>query len=167
MTELKVGELYNVPCAEIVMEQGRNYFIPVIGNLHNDTAFGFPHEHYHIDGRFQLDPRTRHHFNLNEGYTSAVILPGEKKDYLFKGIVAREMLCIRVQTGLAIPKEPTERQRPKVELYRAWYESFLGHQCAGRKCPHLGTEMLESNGRLVCPLHNLTADIGTGKIIEA
>lgn len=42
----------------------------------------------------------------------------------------------------------------------------MGSYCKGRKCPHLGTAMLEKGGVLVCPMHNLTANVETLRIIE-
>lgn len=47
-----------------------------------------------------------------------------------------------------------------------WYNSFLGKSCAGKKCPHLGTTMIEQEGKLVCPLHKLQGCLKTLKIIE-
>jgi len=165
MTDLTVGNFYDVPCAEILMSDGRNYFIPVFDLLHTDKQFGFPHEHYHIDGRFHVHPRMHHEFSLHAGHTSAVIVPNGQ-GYKFVGIVTKNVKCERLQTGIVIPQQPTEKQRPKVDLYEKWYQGYVGITCHGRRCPHLGTEMLEKNGKLVCPLHNLTADLQTLKVSD-
>jgi len=165
MTDLKVGEFYNVTCAEIMMDDGRNYLLPIFDNLHADKQFGFRHEHYHIDGRFEMHPRMKHEFNLQSGHTASVILPQGGKHYLFIGIVSQELKCERITTGLAIPKSPNEMQRTRIESYNKWYESYIGKICEGRKCPHLGTNMIEIDGMLVCPLHNLTAKLSDLQII--
>lgn len=165
MADLMIGEFYNVTCAEIMMDDGRDYFLPIFDNLHADKQFGFPHEHYHIDGRFYLEPRMKQFFELEDGHTAAVIRPDGTKHYLFVGLVEKKLKCERLATGLAIPKSPTEDQRSRIESYNKWYESFVGKKCEGRKCPHLGTDMLENDGKLVCPLHNLTAGLADLKVI--
>ncbi|WP_425438149.1 Rieske 2Fe-2S domain-containing protein [Mucilaginibacter yixingensis] len=48
-----------------------------------------------------------------------------------------------------------------IEKYHAGYKSFTGQVCAGRRCPHFGTEMLEKDGTLVCPMHGLKANPAT------
>lgn len=148
-----------------MMDDGRDYFLPIFDNLHADKQFDFPHEHYHIDGRYYMHPRMQQVFDLQSGHTAAVILPKGTKHYTFIGIVTEKLVCVRLQTGLAIPQSPTEKQRSRIDSYNKWYESYLGKKCEGRKCPHLGTEMLEQDGKLVCPLHNLTARLSDFKII--
>jgi len=149
-----------------MMDDSRIYDIPLFDNLHADSQFGFPNQHYHIDGRFYIHPRMQHEFSITSGHTSAVIVPEKTKSYKFIGLVIKNLKCERLKTGLIIPEHPTEKQRPKVEMYEKWYQGFVGKTCEGRKCPHLGTEMLEKDGRLVCPMHSLTADIITLTIIE-
>jgi hypothetical protein len=54
-----VGEKYVVPYAEIIMDDGRYYDIPIFAHLHADAQFGFPHQHYHIvDGLCTLRKRS-------------------------------------------------------------------------------------------------------------
>jgi hypothetical protein len=168
LTNLKIGEYYWVTCAEIMMPQpdGRIYYIPVFDHLHVDPQFGFPNQHYHIDGRFEMEPRMRHQFQLKDGHTSAVIVPDVISAYSFLSIAVQKIRCERLETGLCIPQEPTEKQRAKIDQYENWYKGFVGKFCAGRKCPHLGTTMLEKNGFLVCPMHELTADPVTLKVME-
>lgn len=165
MIELIVGQYYDVPCAEIELDDSNHYFIPIFDLLHADKQFGFPHEHYHIDGRFHMHPRMQHQLSVQSGHTSTIIVPSETNFYKFIGLVIQNLRCERLKTGLIIPYQPTEKQKPKVDLYKNWYAGFVGKICEGRKCPHLGTQMLEKNGKLVCPLHNLTADIKTRKVI--
>jgi hypothetical protein len=104
-------------------------------------------------------------FDVQSGHTASVILPQGTKHYSFIGIVNKELACVRLTTGLAIPHSPTEKQRSRIESYNKWYDSYLGKICEGRKCPHLGTEMLEKDSKLVRPLHNLTARLSDFKII--
>ncbi|MBD1385834.1 hypothetical protein IDJ75_11135 [Mucilaginibacter rigui] len=161
------GETYEVPCAELIFPPDRRvYYIPIIDHLHADVQFGFPDKHYHIDGRFEIDPRMRQHFRIVEGFTNCVIVPDEKNNYTFKKITTRIVKCICPTTGLSFPEHPNEKQQAKLGLYQVWYQSYLGKICEGKRCPHFGSEMIEINGRLVCPLHNLTADLETLKIIE-
>lgn len=164
---LAVGAYYWVPCAEIMMPapDGRIYYIPVFDHLHADPQFGFPDQHYHIDGRFEMDPRMKHQFNLNDGHTAAVIVPEVTSAYRFLSIAIQKIKCERLETGLAIPQNPTEKQQSKIDQYENWYDGFIGKSCSGNKCPHFGTTMLEANGFLVCPMHKLTADPETLKVV--
>lgn len=142
------------------MDDGRAYAIPIIDHLHSDAQFGFPHQHYHIDARFYMEPRMAHHFALSEGETASVIVPGAST-IKFEVVEQRSVECVSQFTGLAIPRNPNERQIEQLSLYSQWYDSYLGRKCEGRRCPHFGTEMLDISGELVCPLHKLTADINT------
>jgi len=53
-TELVVGKMYNVRCAEVknMFNHNTYAFVPVIGEKHKDPQFGVNFQHYHIDGRF-------------------------------------------------------------------------------------------------------------------
>jgi len=133
--------------------------VPVIGQAHTDQAFDFPHHHYHIDGRFDIHPRMKHRLQIQDGYTATIILTEGSNRYDFNGISKQKLICRQAHTGLAVP--------PGSKKYWKWYESYIGHSCAGRKCPHLGTEMLDQDGKLVCPLHGLMADALTLNIIPA
>ena len=163
----RIGEFYDVPCAEIMMDDGRVYAVPVFDHVHADLQFGFPHQHYHIDGRFHLHPRMQHEFSVKRGYTSVVLVTEDTKGYRFVKVNIKKVMCERLTTGLDFPKgELTDRQQVKLGLYDEWYKTYLGKKCEGRKCPHFGTEMLEHKGVLVCPMHHLTADPDTLEIIE-
>jgi hypothetical protein len=167
MMGLKVGEYYKITCAEIMMKgDGGIYHIPVFNHLHADPQFGFHQKHYHIDGRFYVHPRIIHQFSIKDGYPAAVIVREYGGTYTFVRVIVKEIQCVRVETGLMIPDSPTKEQKPKVDLYDRWYQGFVGQICAGRKCPHLGTDMLEKDGKLVCPMHNLMADMQSLKIIK-
>lgn len=157
--DLTVGELYKVPCAELRWDDGRIYYIPVIDHLHADAQFGFPDQHFHIDGRFEMEPRMRHQLKVADGYTSSVIVQ-QCSLYELIGISKRLVKCTGTTTGLRLPGTGEN-----FELYQSWYQTYVGKDCKGRRCPHFGTEMLETYGRLVCPLHHLTSDAGSLKII--
>ena len=164
--DLKIGEEYWVPCAEIMMNDGRLYYIPVLDHLHVDPQFDFPHEHYHIDGRFYIHPRMEHQFQIEKGWTSSVIVPETSTSYRFLSIAVQYIKCERLSTGLVIPTKPTDSQRSKLAKYEEWYHGYIGRICKGRKCPHFGTEMLEKDGVLICPMHGLTADSATLIIVQ-
>jgi hypothetical protein len=165
--EFQVGEYYWRPCAEIMtIPDGRVYYIPIFDHLHSDVQFDFKEDHYHIDGRFEMEPRMKQQFNCWNGYTAAVIVPEHSSSYSFLSISSTKVKCERTQTGLKIPDCPNEKQLLKVKKYHSWYKSFIGKSCEGKKCPHFGTEMLEKGGYLVCPMHGLTADIKSLVIID-
>ena len=162
--ELVLGQIYEQSCAIVKTFDGKEYAIPVFAHLHADPQFGFPHEHYHIDGRFYMEPRMYHQYHLQHGFTNAVI-KREGQEPKFLRIEVRQVRCIRKETGLSFPTNPTDRQRDNLENYDRWYETYIEKSCQGKRCPHYGTEMLEKNGLLVCPMHHLTADVQTLKII--
>ncbi|WEA01708.1 hypothetical protein [Mucilaginibacter sp. SJ] len=164
--EFKIGQKYEVDCAVLEWkEDGIIYYVPVFDHLHADPQFGFEYEHYHIDGRFEMHPRVRHWFNIKYGYTLTVIVKHDMGSYNFKGIIQQSLKCEWERTGLLFIKQPKEKQRENLKSYETWYESFVGRSCKGRRCPHYGTEMLENNGQLVCPMHHLTADLLTEKVM--
>lgn len=163
--EYEVGQAYEITCAKIRMkEDGRVYAIPVFDQAHTDTQFNFPHRHYHIDGRFEIHPRMKHRLNIEGGLTRTVILPDGSNTYDFAGLVTHTLKCERVETGLSFPGHTTSPEG--LALYEQWYAAYIGSYCRGRKCPHLGTNMLENGGVLVCPMHNLTANGETLRVIE-
>lgn len=43
----------------------------------------------------------------------------------------------------------------------------VGKSCKGKKCPHFGTTMIEKDGVLICPLHNLKGSLKTSKIVKS
>lgn len=155
---------YVRPCAIIRMDDGREYAIPVFDYRHTDPQFGFPHEHYHIDGRFYLEPRMGHEYQVHAGHTAAVIRVEDQRPKFLR-IEERAVRCVHSDTGLLFPGMPTKKQQGNLERYARWYASYIGRICAGKPCPHYGTEMLEKDGRLVCPVHELTADPETLRII--
>jgi hypothetical protein len=165
-TVLTVGKSYNVLCAQL-RTYGKNYmYVPVIGIEHKDVQFSVNWDHVHVDGRFALD---NHLLCIVDGKTNTIIDVSNSRNVRFPYVkyVVKKMKCLRLETGI-IPPNPNytnhlgERQGLK---YWEWYGSMVGKSCRGKRCPHLGTKMLECNGVLVCPLHNLEGDIKTEKII--
>lgn len=162
----EIGKSYEVTCAELQWKgDGLLFYIPVFDHLHADPQFGFPHEHYHIDGRFEIHPRMRHWFKIIDGHTLTVIVKNNKGSYRFLKLVKRRLRYERTATGLLFSQQQEEAPTENLLKYREWYKTFVGSSCKGRHCPHYGTEMLETDGLLVCPMHHLTADLGTMQII--
>ena len=156
-TILEVGKFYYVKCA--IMSNGeREYFIPVIGEAHNDNQFGFKDKHLHIDGRFTT--RQNHsELDINkEGLTNHVCsFDPSRSLFTIKEIVIKRLKCKRLTTGINPPnrKKLDWLGRKIKSKYYDWVDTMIGKSCKGKKCPHLGTMMLEKDGMLVCPLHNL------------
>lgn len=159
-TVVEVGKYYLVPCAK-QSNNGAVWFTPVIGPEHADKQFVFTKKHYHIDGRFSGPEQ-----GVNEnGRTNLIICTEtDKMEWplnirKFEGIEWKRRKCKRLTTGIIIGGTPP--------LYKEWYKSYVGKSCAGKRCPHLGTQMHEApGGKLVCPLHNLIADKETEIIIN-
>lgn len=159
-TVLEIGKFYNVKCAEVKNGFNHNTFcyVPVIGEKHKDPQFGVDWVHYHIDGRFSTE---KDYYDVDSlGRTNRVLsaVPIEKwqSDYVFK-IVVKRRKCRRLTTGLIPPSHANK--------YWDWYKTMVGKSCAGKKCPHLGTAMVEIEGQLICPLHSLIGNLKTNKII--
>jgi hypothetical protein len=160
--DFTLGISYSIPCALLRWrDDGQLYHVPVFDHFHADPQFGFRHKHYHIDGRFDFHPRVKHFFELTEGKTLSVITRTSKAYELLK-IESCLLLCVRNETGLNFANASKN-----ISKYKNWYAGFVGQECKGKRCPHYGTEMLEQNGKLVCPMHNLIADAKTLLIIPA
>lgn len=157
--DLIIGKVYEVTCAELRWDDGRIYYVPVIDLLHADPQFGFPYEHFHIDGRFEMEPRMRHQLHVVDGRTSTVIVT-RCKNYELQGIVKRPVRCTGTATGLRLPESGQN-----AVLYADWYAGYVGMTCKGRRCPHFGTPMLDQGNRLVCPMHHLSADPESLKVL--
>lgn len=167
-TVVEVGKTYYVRCALRRNEWGGKYFVPIIGELHNDKNFGIDAFHYHIDGRFCTRKQMEIHGVCNEGKTNYIIREPHDQYYelwLTYKIAYIRMVCRRTGTGLNIKWEEKGKANSIFKRYFRWYDSMVGKSCAGKRCPHLGYTMKEEGGQLVCPLHNLKGDIKTEKII--
>ncbi len=159
-TVLQVGKFYKVRCAKMQSHSGTYNYIPVIGSIHSDPQFGTHYRHIHIDGRFV---GTSSYFWIDEGITNHIIfVDGEVNGFnKFVEFVVKRRKCHRLITGI----RPPNPKNGGLDYWK-WYKSMVGKSCKGRRCPHFGTVMHEQDGKLVCPLHNLTGDIETEVIIS-
>lgn len=167
---LEVGKWYSVAHARIEMcwHTKKTFDIPVIPFLHRDAQFGADFNHYHVDGRFSNPLPLRFSIDENGMTNCAVIVDFPKQDfrngyreYIVLEIVYKRRKCKRLTTGVKPPiNQGSWSQTPNApSLYAKWYNSMVGKNCKGRKCPHLQTTMIELSGELICPLHNLRGDI--------
>lgn len=158
--KLVVGKKYLVAHAELYNTIiNTTEFLPIIPNLHSDNEFSEEAKlpHYHIDGRFGMTKALRESFRVRGGYTNNILcLDYNTKEYQydFKGLVFKEKTCLREQTGI----KPPFSIMPSNNSYNVWYDGMIGKSCAGKRCPHYGANMIEVDGKLVCPLHDLHGD---------
>lgn len=163
--EYEVGKFYNVRCAKLLYGHGGfREFVPILGEVHKDIQIGVSWKHIHVDGRFNSS------FVNNVGLTNQILQYDKIEGFesYFTEIVFKRRKCIRAMTGLCPPNR-YERDifgNPKAEKYYTWVDSMIGKSCKGKKCPHLGTEMLVRDGKLFCPLHNLVGNIEKEIIIK-
>jgi hypothetical protein len=158
LNKLEVGEWYLVAHAVYYdKDRKRKYQLPVLPHLHSDPQFSVPVSHYHIDGRFPMHADLINGYDIVLGVTNRVFYPGSSEVKLKKR-------CQRVTTGINPPIEAMVDLNKK--SYIEWYKSYIGKSCKGKKCPHLGANMIEVNGKLFCPLHDLHACPKTEVIIN-
>lgn len=164
-SKLKAGSFYSV-CHAIISHDGKTYYVPVSPLKHKDPQFGGSGallDHCHIDGRFPMDKFCKDLFDLDsKGRTNSAVFFGIPQ-YTVLQLVYIRARCIRKTTGVKPPKISPWTQGPS--NYMEWYNSMIGKSCAGKKCPHYGTTMIEEKGKLICPLHNLTACAKTEQVI--
>lgn len=157
---LVVGKFYLVPCAKLVKRFSpfKTIFVPIIGIKHKDVQFGVDYNHYHIDGRFSKIGDVYGVDSL--GKTNGIIDSDNEKyiAYITEEIVFKKLKCKRLTTGIKPPDNSGK--------YHTWYKTMIGKSCAGKRCPHLGTMMLEEDGVFLCPLHGLIGDHKTNKIVS-
>ncbi len=157
---LELGKWYLV--AHAILYKGQGTLVPVHPLHHKDVHFSIKVPHFHIDGRFRIPSGIRTSFFMTGGRTNNVIMTEEQKDsgefFPNVTIVYRRRKCIRLETGVRPPKT-------KSGMYWDWYGEYVGKSCKGKMCPHLGTVMVERDGRLECPLHGLIANKETKRII--
>lgn len=167
-TTLVVGKIYNVQCAKMVSKYNPElfYYMPIIGIPHTDKQFSVVHHHYHIDGRFTGFYERRTGIIISDkGYSNNICVIDDKiggGEYRCKEVVVKRKKCKRLTTGI-LPPEIIASSNSGV--FYKWVKEMKGKSCKGKKCPHLGTKMLEVDGELVCPLHNLLGDKKTEVII--
>lgn len=158
LSNLQIGKFYNVRCAKVKRNFKKKFvLVPIIGDSHIDSQFNITFEHYHIDGRFTA---RNSFYNVDSLGRTNKIIQLDKSDRWFDSvekIVIVRKKCLRLTTGINPPANSFK--------YNKWYDSMIGKKCEGKKCPHLGTEMLEANGQLVCPLHNLKVSLTTNLVV--
>ena len=158
LSNLEIGKFYNVRCAEVQRHfNKKSVLVPIIGDSHIDAQFNITFEHFHIDGRFTA---RNSFYNVDSLGRTNKIIQVDKSDRWFdcvSKIVIAKKKCLRLTTGINPPRDSFK--------YNLWYDSMVGKKCEGKKCPHLGTEMLEVDGKLVCPLHNLKVSLTTKLVV--
>lgn len=148
---------------------GKETFIPVFAHKHEDK-FNSLGEHYHIDFRFVNFVKTKHFFyktakEYRKSWADAISLDTDhywNNTHWLNGLVKKEMPCIDSLRVLNLDKYDFGDD----SRYRDFYLEQIGKSCAGKRCPHYGTQMVEKeNGLWQCPLHGLVGDPLSQKII--
>lgn len=167
-SELQIGKLYYVRCAQIQLETDKIISVPILGEKHTDIKFGIYFFHYHLDGRFIGDDIHSRYAVDDLGRTNTIIDVTGDNLHVFKGIEIKRKKCVRLTTGINPPPPGSRNYKGKntTKKYYQWYESMVGKSCKGKICPHRGTTMQEINGQLVCPLHNLRGSVESEVIIK-
>ncbi|EMO53906.1 hypothetical protein [Leptospira noguchii] len=163
----EIGKYYKVPCAELIGYKDKRFFVPVNGPEHSDPQFGASPNHYHVDARFTSNLLNQQ-FYIQSGFTNKPIWVDKKniifeKPFYFRRIVFKHKLCRSDVSGILGPN-PSNRPA-EFEKYQTWAKGFLGKKCHGGKCPHYGTEFIETNGVRYCPLHGLRTDKESSEIV--
>lgn len=173
---LSVGGFYTVAHCLVEFADGVTELVPISPLLHADKAFSPAPAHYHIDGRFQHTKR----FKVRDGKTqNAVFTPGTANlinngglhhynafngiIYTIKELVWIRKVCVRLTTGLQFITFDGDLAKPLDFI--AWEQSMVGKSCAGKRCPHYGTVMIDTGDKLVCPMHGLIGSKETETII--
>ena len=163
VSQVQVNKFYLVPHIQINItsyDRELDLLVPIIPKWHNDKKdFGFPYSHYHIDGRFIKDySQLAVIYNVSNGKTNVVLT--NEGDYSFfneNEIHYLKRKCIYPEAGL------------DTCVYYAkpdFVKKYVGKSCKGRKCPHWGVTMQETNGKLLCPMHGLKGCIEKEVIID-
>jgi hypothetical protein len=166
-----VGKYYLVQCVRGKW-RGMMGDWPVMGSKHDDARFlNFPQRHYHLN-RFFLD---------DESATAAAATPlGEFQRETPNGAWMRgypennplpppNLRRLRCRRSEVVPF-PTDRTVEK-PAWTSMYSHYAGHQCKrghGWICPHKGLDLGPiapgPDGLIMCPLHGLRVDAGTGVV---
>ncbi len=163
-SEVTKGKYYTVVHAVLrdlkpVYDEPDFILVPVFPFLHKDPSFSTQPEHYHIDGRFKFN---NDYFEINNGITTNAIflnLPEERAWNKFVKLVYVRKKCVRLSTGLdVVTKNPHK--------WIEWYKTMEGKSCAGKRCPHYGTKMIDRGDHYFCPMHNLIGCSKTEKILN-
>ncbi len=161
VSKLVKGKMYLVAHAHIINKISDHHWadIPVIPIPHKDEAFApLVSEHYHLDMRFGMPTYVKHKYCIQDAKSNHPVLIEDWFAYYVEKIIYLPKRCLRLNTGLNPPQDAVK--------YNNWYKSMLGKSCAGKRCPHYGATMIEDNGKMYCPMHNLHADPLTLKVVE-
>lgn len=160
ISNLVIGKKYLVSHAEMKKnyQNNFNFYVPVLPHFHQDGAFSPAPEHYHIDKRFSLSQAAKSALTLPSGKLTEIVINSTWETCT--GIKFFVRKCLRLDNILTIPDSP------KGDKYREWYQQQIGKSCAGKHCPHYGTTMIEVEGKIYCPMHNLHADPITLKVVN-
>ena len=180
------GRFYMVPTIRYRWN-GYDGIWPVIGPKHEDAEIiGFPHQHYHVDGRFltkrQWDQAGGNdiirQFGLDILTVAAIsALAGSPLTQRTKDrtgnephppVVYRRRMCTRARIDYLHEDAPPVYDMAFFPKLRAAYkDDCLRATDAGWVCPHRGAHLgsIKPNdaGVIVCPLHGLEWDAVTGK----
>lgn len=163
VSKVEVGKFYLVAHVSVkldYLDREHEMYVPIIPKWHNDKKdFNFPYSHYHVDGRFiKNHSKMAIIFNVADGKTNHVLTNEEnynffdenKIHYLKRKCIYPEV-CLDTCIYYAKP---------------SFVKKYIGKSCKGRKCPHWGVTMQETNGKLLCPMHGLRGCIEKEVIID-
>lgn len=153
-----VGEFYLVPCVSVDKSFGRDGYLPVMGDFHNDPELNVTDTHIHLDRRFMTDDEVKK--SLGKDSQDDGILVVWAKTYnserkKFK-IVERKMQCIR--------------EMPNIEgIQFVLEEIYKDTKLNCSTCPHrkfdLSSLKPDEHGNVVCPGHGLQWNLKTGCVV--
>jgi hypothetical protein len=123
------------------------YDEPIFPIYHSDPQFAKAADilHYHKDGRFRKGIHFSNSIVSNADVDLSEVFYIRKK-------------CVSAVCGLYMPQEQ--------KSWLVWQKSMVGKSCKGKKCPHRGAMMIEVDGHLFCPMHNLVGCAKTEKIVD-
>lgn len=155
-----VGQRYWVPCVLNPDHDGRYFWVPIIGPLHEDKLIiGFEKEHFHYDLRFWSDRLISKVFGswgLQDPARSLVsVLTG-----FDKGPKVCRRKCFR-----EMPEFPVCGF--SMALEKAYCEQRVNP--ANPICPHRGLPLVapaNEDGVVVCSGHGLSWNIKTGEMVH-
>lgn len=147
----KIGQYYDIPCA-VFNENGKHMVVPVINHIHSDEKSGQDYLHYHSDNRFVSNK----HVNSPSRYIPTRI-------NLVEDI---EFIGIRVRRRRFYREDQTAITNSTLVLGNMKKTACI----TNGKCPHTGYDLSEIesvNGIIKCPLHGLTFDSKTKRLITS
>jgi hypothetical protein len=174
------GAFYLVPTVRYVWNN-RDGDWPIVGPKHTDAeVLNFPWPHYHVDLRFiatELAIRlSRRH---PAGVTGLTVLPLCRHPDGSRDAIAPhpDPVWRRRRCRRAIAPTPRDyyefvrgRRALMPALEAAYQDATLISGPKGLVCPHrhapLGSVAPNCNGHVVCPLHGLKWDLGTGRLVH-